>query len=713
MTAIGIDLGTTNSVAAWCAPDRKSARILGTSAGENITPSVVSFKSPRRDGQKGEILVGRPAVNYAPTAPEETILSIKRLMGRNHADLEIRKFIDRFSYPVVPGSDDDPQAYVQLDGKRYSPAEIASMILRRIKEDASRALSDEVTHAVITVPAYFNEAQRAATREAGEQAGLVVKKIIDEPTAAAVAFGFQADSNARHRLLVYDLGGGTFDISLLQMVKDNQGNDQFQGLQIEGDNWLGSDDFDRLIVEKIIAWVRSETGEDPSGDRRFLFLAKRAAEEAKRALSHATETDVIISAAYKARGVFVDVDFPLTRDQFEEMIREPVDRSMALVEKALREQNLNPDDVTDVLMVGGGTLTPMVYQRVEGLFGAAKLRRTVNPMECVGLGAAILAATLQGVECPRCRQINDESAQDCTECGHSLAAGRSVGRDVVTEPTAMSLGIAAVRGNQKDVFVPIIPKGTIYPLRKPMKQSFQALDNRRIVVPVYEGDNPVASQNSYQGMIEYELEEEIDSNTAVEVSFNYDRNRQLTVTISIPGTNRYKSEPLRRDQPPPTPAAADSPPESEETWQDELADTIEFSRRFLGTYGNFMEASETVQFKRHVDQAMQVLGFSDEMEGRRLNRLLQVDLFNSGLATQLFLADRVADSGTTSPEESKRLRRASDLVRKSFEQGDREAAKEQTQVLRVMVAKSVESRAGIQEIADQEDYGGLLRWLGE
>ncbi len=506
-TAIGIDLGTTNSVAAWCASDCKSARVLATCAGENITPSAVSFKRPRREGREGKILVGRRAVNYAPIAPEETILSIKRLMGRKYDDLEIRKVIDRFSYPVVPGRDSDPLAYVQLDGKSFSPAEIASLILRRIKEDASQALSDEVTHAVITVPAYFTEAQRAATREAGERAGLVVKKIIDEPTAAALAFGFQTTSSVRHRLLVYDLGGGTFDLSLVHIVTDDHGNDQFQALQIGGDYWLGGDDFDRPILEKIIAWVRKETREDPFNDRRFLFIAKRAAEEAKRALSHAGETDVIIAAACEAQGGLVDVDFPLTRNELEKMIRDPVAQSMALVEKALREQNLNPDDVTDVLLVGGATLTPIVVQRLEGLFGAAKIRRTVHPMECIALGAAILAATFQGVECPQCRKLNDESAVVCTDCGHFLSVIRSVDDSGFMEQLiTMSLGIAAVRGNQKDALIPILAKGIIYPLREPIELRLQALGDRRIVALVYERD-PVTSRNSYKGIVDYELKD--------------------------------------------------------------------------------------------------------------------------------------------------------------------------------------------------------------
>jgi molecular chaperone DnaK len=711
MKAIGIDLGTTNSVAAYCEPGQRNVRVLSNSLGENLTPSVVSVKRPRGDGGEAEVLVGRAALNYGPSAPEDTILSIKRLMGRNYKDDKVKEVADKFNYKVVPGPGDDPRARVRLNGKDATPVEISAYILRKIKDDASRALGEEVTHAVITVPAYFEEAQRAATREAGVQAGLVVKKIIDEPTAAAIAFGFQAASDARHRILVYDLGGGTFDISLLQMVKDQEGRDQFQCLQIEGDNWLGGDNFDQRIVAKIVDWVKQETQEDPLRDKRFLFLAKKAAEEAKRALSHATSTDVVIPAAYRTdKGGFVDVELPLSREELEVMIHSEAEKSMALVQKALGEQSLTPDDVTDVLLVGGSTLMPLIYQRVVGLFGTAKVRRNVNPMECVALGAAILAATLRGLECPQCGKENDDSATDCQHCGHSLASARSVGNTNV-EVTAQSLGIAAVKGTQGDVFVPIIPKGTAYPLRMPMKRRFQASSGRRIVVPVYEGDHPVASKNSQQGVIEYDLPQDIENNTPVEVSFNYDRNRQLTVTITVPGTALIKTETLRHDRPPAAPPPSEAEAAPEVTWQDDLADTIEFSRRFIDHYRPYMETVEGTKLQRDLERAQQVLAFPDEVEGKRMNRLLQMDTFNSGVATQLFLADRSTDGAP--PEEARKLHEAARAVRDSYERGDRARGVEQARLLKVLVAKTLERRHGLKEIADQEDYGGLLRLLGE
>jgi molecular chaperone DnaK len=712
MKAIGIDLGTTNSVAAYCEPGGRSPRVLSNSLGESLTPSVVSARRPRGGGEETQILVGRAALNYGPSAPEDTILSIKRLMGRNYADPQIKAVADTFSYRIVPGAGDDPRVHVRLDGKDCTPAEISALILRKIKEDAGRALGEEATHAVITVPAYFTEAQRAATREAGERAGLAVKRIIDEPTAAAIAYGAQVATDERHRILVYDMGGGTLDISILQMVKDREGRDQFQVLEIEGDNWLGGDNFDRRIAERIVAWVERETHEDPLGDKRFLFLARKAAEEAKRALSQAATTDVAIPAAYRQRkGVFVDVELPLSRDELEEMIRGDVDKSLALVQKALGHQHLGPEDISDVLLVGGATLTPLVQRTIEGLFGAAKVRRSLNPMECVGLGAAILAATQRGLECPHCGKENEEAATQCLHCGHGLASARPIGDTGLVEVTAMSLGIAAVKGAQGDVFVPIIPKGTAYPLREPMKRRFQAISERRIVVPVYEGDQPLASRNSQQAVIEYDLPQDIESNTPVEVSFNYDRNRELTVTITVPGTGLIKSEVLRHDRPAaaPPPGPAEAAPY--ETWQDELADLIEFSRRFLDNYRPYMEIGEATKVQRDLERAQQILVFPDEIEGRKMKRLLQMDVFNAGVATQLYLADKATDGAP--PEEARKIHDAARTVRESYERGDRARGAEQARLLKVLVAKTLERRTGIKEIADQEDYGGLLRLLGE
>jgi molecular chaperone DnaK (HSP70) len=709
MKAIGIDLGTTNSAVAYYDPDRGSATVLTNTDGENLTPSVVGLR--RRDGQES-VLVGRSAVNFATRQPADTIVSVKRLMGRDYSDPVVAGARDRLNYTVVPGPDDDPRAHVLMGGQTYAPAQVSSLILEKLRRDASRSLGEEVTHAVITVPAYFDNAQRAATREAGEKANLIVKKIIDEPTAAAIAFGLQTGQEGRHRVLVYDLGGGTFDISILHTARDKQGRGQFQVLSFLGDSWLGGDDFDRVIVDEIISWVTRRSGTDPSGDQRFLLEAKRYAEQAKRQLSQGMEADIIIPAAFRAEGgPLVDVEMTITREWFDEKIEPLVDRTMSLVRQALAKQDLTPEYISDVLLVGGATLTPKVYQTVEAFFGQGKVRRNINPMECVALGAGILAGTLQGVECPSCGQISDESTSTCPSCGQSLAAAPVVGEIALYERTGNALGIAAVKGTHSDTFVPIIPRDTPYPLREPMRRSFETIDGRRIRVPVYEGDEPVASRNKEVGVIEYELTEEVSAGTRVDVSFNYDPSRILTVTISVPGTKELHTATLRVDAPRTRPTTVSEVGDDEDARaRDDLERTDLIARHFLEQYGQYLDPAPAMKLRRDLDQAQQALAspYADPAECRRIANLLQSDVFTSGLATQLFLAERATEGATA--KQTQEINRAVTAIQASY-QHDRRTAEEQGRVLRALLASTFKERDDIDEIADAEDYGGLLRLL--
>jgi len=712
MKAIGIDLGTTNSVVAHYDPERAGATVLTNSDGENLTPSVVGLRT--RDGQES-ILVGRTAVNFGVRQPKDTIVSVKRLMGRDFADPVVARSRGQLNYEITPGPDDDPRAHVVMGEQAYAPAHVSSLILEKLRRDASRALGGEVTHAVITVPAYFDNAQRAATREAGEKANLVVKKIIDEPTAAAIAFGLQAGQEGRHRVLVYDMGGGTFDISILHTARDQQGHGQFQVLSFLGDSWLGGDDFDRIIVEEIIRWVTERSGTDPSTDARFLLEAKRYAEQAKKQLSQDREADITIPAAFRAEGgPLVDVEMTITREWFEEQIEPLVARTMSLVQQALTKQDLTPEHISDVLLVGGATLTPKVYQTVEAFFGQGKVRRTINPMECVALGAGILAGTLQGLECPSCREISDESATQCRACGHSLAAAPVVGENKLYERTGSALGIAAVKGTHADTFVPIIPRDTLYPLPQPMRRSFETIDGRLIRVPVYEGDEPVASNNKEVGVIEYELTEEIPGGTRVDISFNYDSSRILTVTITVPGTGQLYTTTLRTDAPrvsrPPAVAGAADGDDGDLRWREDLERADLLARQFLEQYGQYLDPAPAMKIRRDLDQAQQALAspYADPTECRRLTNLLQSDVFSSGLATELFLAERVTDGAT--PRQTQEINRAVTAIQTTFHH-DRRTADEQARVLKALVASALRERDYVDEIADAEDYGGLLRLL--
>jgi molecular chaperone DnaK len=691
MKAIGIDLGTTNSVTAYCEPGQTQARVLENSQSKRWTPSAVSVTGD-------EVIVGEYALNLAVGTPEDTILSVKRLMGRDFNDPEIEQVRERVNYQLTSGTDGDPRVHVVLRGKSHTPADVSAMILRKIKDDAARKLGEEITHAVITVPAYFKEGQRAATRDAGQKAGLVVRRILDEPTAAAIAFGVEVPNPDKHRILVFDLGGGTFDVSILQMVRPEPGRSQFVILDYLGDNWLGGDDFDYAIVDQIIAWVQERYGGDPSGDLRFRLLAKQYAEQAKRQLSELSKAQITIPAATKVRGVNVDVDLTITRAEFEAIAEDAVSKAIDLANEALRKQQLVPDDISDVLLVGGSTMIPLVYERVEGLFGKAKVRRTVNPMECVALGAAVLAAGTTGVECPSCKTINDEAKVTC-QCGKDLATARTVGNVKVDDVTGMALGIRAVRGTDADVFVPIIPSGTPYPLPTPMKEQFQATD-RKIKVPVFEGNDPVASRNSEQGVIECELPEQFDANSFVEVSLNFDRNRIITVTLAVPGSDFFRAEALRHDQARTGTRTDTDKDGGRRTREEELTETIEFAVRFLEAYEPFMDPEQSRKLRGDIDHAWRGTG------GPRMAQLILNDIYSCEVAIRLYAADRAREGAT--PEETRRIQAAAVVVQQAWARGDRDEATERSKALNAIVKRILERQQGVAEIPDR-DYDGLLQ----
>jgi molecular chaperone DnaK len=708
MKAVGIDLGTTNSAVAYYDPERGGVRILANGEAENLTPSVVSVQHVT-DGRE-TVLVGRQALNWALRQPKDTAMSVKRLMGRDFADPTVAKARERLTYEIAPGPDSDPRAHVVLRGSSYTPAHVSSLILEKLKRDASRTLGEDVTHAVITVPAYFQESQRSATREAGERAGLVVKKIIDEPTAAAVAFGLDARRGERHRVLVYDFGGGTFDISILHTVKDHEGRGQFHVLDFDGDAWLGGDDFDLAIVNKIVDYVRDRAGIDPTGDKAFLFLAKSQAVQAKLQLTNAQEAPIIISAYRFGDGTLIDVDMIITRDEFDTMIEPFVERSMELVHRALARQSLDRDDISDVLLVGGATLTPKVYETVESFFGTSKVRRDVNAMECVALGAGILAGTLHGLECPGCGHTNDEASTACEACGVSLASAAMAGDTRIYEVTSMAYGIAAVKGSQRDTFVPIIPRGTPYPLPQPMREKFLATDGRRIRVPIYEGNDPVVSRNREQGVIVYELPKEIDINTRVDVSFNLDTSRILNVTITVPGTGLAKTVNLRTDLPRTAPPAVTEDEEGEAIWHEELLHAVAITEMLLERYEKYMEPAQADKIKSDLDKAQHALDLLNPTEGAHMTGKLRFDIFNAGIATQLLMAERAADGATR--EATAQINQAVAAVQKAMEQGHRDEAAEKSRVLKAVVANVLKDR-DVGEIPDTEDYEGMLRLFGE
>lgn len=674
MRAIGIDLGTTNSLAAVAT---KEVRVLPNRSGEQLTPSVVSFVK-RRQTEEGELVVGRQAVANAVRAPEDTIFSIKRLMGAVYGEARVEEVRQHINYRLAeppPPETADQGVKVLLGKETYSPVDISAMILKTLRIDAEQALGDSVTHAVITVPAYFEERQRDATKQAAEQAGLTVLKIIDEPTAAAMFFGAGKEEE-RHRILVYDLGGGTFDISIIQMT-----GGQYQVMEITGDRWLGGDDFDRTIIARMIDWVKEEYAYDPSQDKDFLGKAKGEAEKAKIALGNLQSADIFAPLSVKIPNQGpVDIVMTIKREEFEADIRPLVDQSIELVNRALQKQNLNPDDISEVLLVGGSTGVPLVRQSVVDVFGEKRVKRHVNPMECVALGAAILASQ---------HEIKEDVVVSTSDSN-------------LIEVTAMHLGIAAVKGENPDAFVPIIEKGTPYPLSEPKKRIFTPVEeNQKLIrVAVYEGLSDLASLNDQQGIIEFPLPRGIGAANPVEISFNFDRNRVLTVGVRVLGTDLVKQETLRRNT-----GRVDKPKNLLDDWREDLQPSLRAGVQFLRVYGAFMDPTDRKELEELIKQGEQALDGNNQVEGRRATQALQNKIFGCGVASQLFIAERAMQEA--SPGDQKQIAQAVKQIRVAHAVNDHDTVEQWSQALRLQVAQLMARRP--EEVADKARPRGGLR----
>jgi molecular chaperone DnaK len=704
VAVIGIDLGTTNSVGAYY--DGQTARVLLSSRSDRLVPSVVCWR-------KDQIYVGQSALDLAARDPKNAIFSIKRLMGRSWDEDKVQEVRGRVNYELVCARDDPGRGVkVKLGDRDYSPEEISAMILRQIKESAEKELREPVTHAVITVPAYFEERQRAATRKAGELAGLVVKRIIDEPSAAAIAYGFTVSQGARKRLLVFDLGGGTFDVSLILTVMDPKGKNHFEGLEIRGDNWLGGDDFDRAIVGQMVKEILREYKFDPSPDAVFQLLAKDAAEKAKIALGNEEQIPLALPAAtaYKAPdGRLVDLDMRLTRSGFNDLIRPDVRRCLNHVHDALKAQGFEPGDIDVVLLVGGSTLVPAVRDAVTEVFGPERVKQVTDPFHSIALGAAILAATLEGLQCPDCSEVNEETASRCRKCGAGLAAAPSVGAISLTETTAMAFGISAVRGEDADSFAPIIEKGTVYPLREPRSRVFETTAENFIQIPVYEGNDPRASRNEQQGVVELNQEDfqnegiSVPAGTPVEVAMTYDRNRAIYVRLHVPGTSMRREFYLRRDRARVVARAVDV---------DALRETVDgllgAADDLRNDYAEFMEPRDQRRLEAAMERTRQALNGDAPGELRQAATALNVALESCGVASLLFLAERIRSGAP--PERAQRFTVAIRQIRAGWGAKDRkEAVQAITRQLRDALNAEMAVRRQHKTLPGQLDFGGKLR----
>ncbi len=489
---IGIDLGTTNSVA--CIMQGDETIVIHNLEGERLTPSVVAFKG------NGEVIVGSPAKRQAILNPENTIYSIKRFMGRRYD--EALDDIRRVPYKVVRGRNDRVEVYIPAENKNYTPEQISAEILRYIKKSVETYLGEPIRKAVITVPAYFNDAQRQATKDAGTIAGLEVVRVFPEPTASALAYGLNK-VDQKLRVAVYDLGGGTFDISILELDKG-----VFEVIATHGDTHLGGDDIDNRIIEWLIEEFRKETGIDLSNDRQALQRLKEAAERAKKELSFQNET--VISLPFIALDSFgpKHIEKALTRARLEAMAMDLIERSIRLIKEALEEAKLRPSDIDEVILVGGQTRMPLVQRKVQEFFGKEP-HKGINPDEVVAIGAAIQAA---------------------------IISGEYKTRDIVLlDVTPLSLGVEVLGG----LFDVVIPKNTTIPTRK-TKIYTTAEDNQTTVwIKVYQGERKIARENRLLG--EFELSGIPPAPRGIpqiEVTFDIDVNGILTVSAVEKATNK-------------------------------------------------------------------------------------------------------------------------------------------------------------------------------
>jgi molecular chaperone DnaK len=590
---IGIDLGTTNSVAAVMVGGEPV--VIPSAEGERLVPSVVAVN------KNHERIVGRPARNQAIVNPENTVFSIKRFMGRRQDDAEVQRTKERIPYQVTKAPNGDVR--VMLDGREYSPPEVSAMILAKLKTDAEAYLGETITQAVITVPAYFNDAQRNATKDAGKIAGLEVLRIINEPTASSLAYGL--DKKKNEVIAVYDLGGGTFDISILDV-----GDGVFQVRSTSGDTFLGGDDFDQRVMEYLINEFKKQNGIDLRNDRQALQRLREASEKAKIELSSMMQTEINLPYITADQTGPKHLVMTMTRAKLEQLTGDLVERSLEPTRRALQDAGLKPADVNEVVLVGGMTRMPAVQEAVRRLFGKEP-HKGVNPDEVVAIGAAIQAGVLGG-------EVKDI---------------------LLLDVTPLTLSVETLGG----VATPMIERNTTIPTRKSQVYSTASDGQTQVEIHVLQGERPMAQDNkslgrfnldgippSPRGVPQIEVTFDIDANGILKVTAAdkaSGRSQHITITASS-GLNESEIDKMRRD----AEANADADKRRKELIEvrNQADNTIYTAEKLLRDFADKVPADVKTKVQDGANKLRQTMNSEDAEQIKRETEELGKELQNIG-----------------------------------------------------------------------------------